>query len=351
MPEAGIPVHILADALDANADLICQREQLDVNGLRVVERVRWRTEPSGPVRGACVKYGPGPHLLREAAVYTGWIDPRTDPVPNLVSHRALPDDWHVLAIEWLDGRMPDFTDAGDVDAVFRALGEWQAGCAIAIRAGEHLRDFAGLPVAQGLRAECARFGADVRDAHWYERRLTGYLDTFEMHRALCSDLGGSPLLETCAQVRAVVSRLAERIASVPLTLDPGDLSMLNVLILGSGSVRFIDFEYAALAPVSQVFESLGEPWETVPTGDMVERGLRAYTEAWAGAGGVPLTLDDLIPAQRCLRVFRKCFELDADLDQLVTPGCTPDVAAEVRGWAVAVAHDLPPLVGVALPYM
>ena len=350
MPEGGIPASVITDVLGTRADRILSRQHLDEHGSRVIERVAWSGTPGG---AACVKYGSGPDLLREAAIYAGWLDPRLDPVPKFLGYRALPGDRHVLAVEWLDGRMPDFTLAADVDAVFGTLGEWQARWSAAIAAGWHQRrDWAEVAPPETLGAACARVASDVRGAAWYEDRLTAYLDTVDSQRSLCAALGGTALVEACVRIREAAARLAAMIASVPVTLDPGDLSALNALILpGSGTVRFFDFEYAGVAPVSQVFESLGEPWETVPCGELVERGLRVYAARWTAAGGVPLGLDELMAAQRCLRVFRKCFELDADLEQLAAPGGAPEVSAEVRGWALDVARDLPPVLHSALPYL
>ena len=336
----------LARLLGTDVDMIRSRQALEHwrKPGRGIERVTWAPDPHGAPRVACVKYGA--RLEKEALAYTALLDPAHHQVPHLIGHRPLPDGGHAVATEWLPGRQPDFWTAGDVVPVFAAVGRFTAVWADRLRAS--LPSGTGLPRRQVpvlLSPAWQDLLTNVRRAEWYEGQLREHVASIlQREQLLQQHIGGSQAVATCREIGHLAARLAHRICSVPLTLDPGDFGDENALLGTDGTAYLLDFENCRIAPVVQWFMSVGEDWTSVPALALVDLALRAFLDAWNATGCIPLDWDQFRGAHHCLRVHRKCVELQLHLRDVANGVSTYDA----RDYAVGCARDLPDLLHAAV---
>lgn len=339
MREPGaLSVGVLAETLGVAPDRILLREGIDALGDRVVERVTWVAPGGGAACRACAKHGADPGIAREAAALAAlWAEPG-DPVPRRLAHRALPDGRFLLLTRWLDGRPADFSDRGDISAVFGALGGWMAACTR--RVGEAPRR----PVPPDLVPAWRALAGAPRDAAWYGSRLSGWARRALEHPRPLGAMGSPAFAALYRRVGESAAAIARCLVAVPRTFDPGDLTPENTLLCPEGAVHFLDFEYASLAPLVQVLQNLDEPWPAAARGEAARLALRTFFEAYTGAGGVPVVWDGFVRAFRCCRLFKRLCELDDLLGCLLASGCAPEDVAHARWYG----EDTPDVVGAAL---
>lgn|GEM_PF-4399625 len=334
----------LAAVLDTGVDAIVHRESFywDTPG-RGIERVTWVPRADVTPSVACVKYGAG--LEREALAQSALLDAAVDAVPTLIGCRQLPDGGVVLATRWVEGRTPDFSTEADLVAGCTMAAQFAAEWADRVRA--YFGSGTPLPrrgVPAYLEPAWKWLLTHVRDVRWYEIRLARYAASVLEQDDLLRELDASLAADACREISAVASRLAHRICSTPLTLDPGDFARENALFGNDGRAYLLDFERVRIVPVVNWFERLGEDLRGQPAHSLLDVALRAFVDGWNATGVVPLGWEIFRGAHNSLRVWRHASELSGCLRDLVQGNLTYDARAS----AVRCARDLPKLFETAM---
>lgn len=345
-PDQRMPPYCAVGALlGAPAPSLIRWTELSRLDGRVVARASYLPAPGGAPLTYCVKYGPDDRLGHEAALYAALFSPPgRDPVAGYVGY-----EWsgghHALLLEWIDGMAPDFGRAAHVAGVFAALGAWlaTAGAPVSGAATPRQAEWRSAVPSQ-LASAWEHFLTDVRDHRWHEVRMMTMVERALRNPVMLADLGAPDLLPLYGRLAGSASRLARRIAAAPLTVDPGDLTADNVLLRPDGAVRFLDFEYAAIAPVSTVLENLDEPYEGAPRGSLAGVALRAFFQSWTCAGGPRMEWNDFLDAWHCARCLKKL----ADIDDYIVCFLESGRDAEGMEQARAYASTAPPVIHRAL---
>ena len=343
--QAVLPLEVLATVLGTNEDAIVRREPLEywMKPGRGIERVTWMPSADAAPRAACVKYGS--ELEREALAQAALLDADVDTVPPVIGCRPLSGGGVVVATRWIEGRTPDFSTEADVVSVFSMAGRFAAKWADRVRACPPNRT--GLPrraVPTFLDAAWKQLLADLRDANWYQSRLVAHAASVLEQEGFLRELGGSSAADACREISDAAPRIARRICSAPLTLDPGDFADENALLGNDANAYLLDFDNVRLVPVANLLESVGEDWSSQPSPALVDVALRAFVDAWTATGLMPLDWELFRAAHNSLRVFRKGYELSYSLRD-AAQGRRDH---EVRDFAEGCTRDLPGLLGRAM---
>lgn len=345
---ASLTKPVLAEVLGTRAELILSRVELEDwrKPGRRVERVTWVSGPDGESRAACVKYGVD--LEHEALAYVVLLDAARDRVPHLIGYRASSDGTSVLAMEWLDGRTPDFRNVDDTVSVFNGAGRFAGEWAATVRSSSP-DGLARNPVPASLKETWVSFLGGARNAGWYAKQLDDDAASVLERSSLLASTDIADAVAACRKIRTLVSRLAASICSVPLTLDPGDFADENALLAPDGSPYLLDFDNVRLAPAVQMLESVGEDWSSQPPPGLIVPALRAFVDGWMAVQSVPLDWHRFLAAHRSLRVWRKCYELEYSLRDLAgSVACSGEYADDSAAFARACARDLPALLRAAV---
>ena len=345
--EAVLSAGVLATVLDVKWDAIVRREPLEYWAKQGcgLERVTSVRSAEVPPSAACVKYGSG--LEREALAQALLLNADVDAVPALIGCRQLPGGGVVVATQWVAGRTPDFWTEADLLPVFTMVGRFAAEWAYRVQAC--LPGGTGLSrrtVPEFLEPAWKQLLADVRDASWYCNRFVEHVTSVLECEDLLLTLGGSSAADACREIIAAALRLARRICSAPLTLDPGDFADENALLGMDGKAYLLDFDNVRIAAVVHWFESVGEDWSSQPAPSLVDGALRAFAAAWNATGLIPLDWEPFRAAHNALRVLRKCYELSYSLRDLAEG--KGDDYDDVREFAQGCARDLPGLLERAM---
>lgn len=167
---------------------------------------------------------------REATLYTGLAPPLLAALgaPRHVASGRV-GATHLLLLEWVEGRHPDYQCAEDVERVFVHLGR------------------------------AAALSSDL---------LRGPREAF------ADESAWRVLLPETVDLAAG--------ASDPAVLDPGDLRVENVIFRCDGGVSVLDFENMAIRPRSRVLRALGSD-EALPSGPLAELARHAYARGGRGS--------------------------------------------------------------------
>lgn len=255
---------------------INRRQTIDDTKLdRHVERLEF------PERNILIKYGWDTAIAKEISIYEKVLNNyQQHPVPQLYLKKKV-GDIYLLAIEWIDGIHPDFENTTHIEKVFTSLGRW------AIDWSHIIKDYNYLKKEPFTNFEdLNHFLVNNRDI------LTHILGDSSIN-----------LLNHCL----LISRgIIENIKKMPLTLNPGDISLHNFIINDEGNVIFIDFESCTVSPMISLVEHLGENYESIPNKeDTVHLALQSYLNSWNEVAADEIEWDDFIYSQLCARIYYK----------------------------------------------
>lgn len=91
---------------------------------------------------------------------------------------------------------------------------------------------------------------------------------------------------------------------MPLTLNPGDISLNNFIINSNEKVIFIDFESCTVSPMITLVEHLGEDYESIPHKKSdIHLALKSYLNSWNKFAKVNIEWDDFVHCQLCARIY------------------------------------------------
>ncbi|CAG9621296.1 hypothetical protein [Sutcliffiella rhizosphaerae] len=250
---------------------IINREIIDdTKQERIIEKI---TTKHGDV---FIKYGQDIAIRKEIEIYeTYFSSPETLYVPRLLTSRYW-DNSYFLALEWLDGIHPDFQNSSHVEKVFSGLGKWAANWnrRITEKPPQHYTNFEELQ------------------------------DLLESYTHVLEEMIGQSL----ALLKDCLSRIEDIIKvmeSTPLTLDPGDISLLNIF-MNEDEITFIDFESCKIGTMTSLVEHLGEKYQSIPHHSVhIQIALKSYLHAWNTTSNIHLNWHDFYYSQLCVRLYYK----------------------------------------------
>ncbi|GIN71343.1 hypothetical protein J14TS2_18180 [Bacillus sp. J14TS2] len=228
-----------------------------------------------------IKYGDDKGLKNEITMYNKVLSGSQDPVPKSFVCKKIDNDICLLALEWVDGVHPNFRDTNHIKKVFPSLGIWVAEWSVKI---EKLQEVS--------KVELSAFSI-----------LNQLL---EEHQLRLSNMLGSTLIDLLYQCISYQEVVIQNLQSFPLTLDPGDISLHNIILNAEGKVIFIDFESCSVRPMIMVVEHLGEDYESIPYKKTdIEEALMSYLDAWNSLAQTVITKKKFNQGHLCARIYYK----------------------------------------------
>ena len=303
-------VEVLKDILGMERLQLVECQLVDENPHRSrrAERYGIVDLSTGVRHSVFVKSGFDDGLYREINLYAGLFVPEVDPVPRLLGYRAASTHQY-LVLEWLDGRPPLFTNEADVRLVFHELGIWSEDLAERI----HRFDSGDRSVFRtSNKCEVGAFVKKLLKDDTIERDITRTLSEVaamvETNRQLLVDVGGNRLVGHLSRLTPLVIHwLVRAIMGMPTTLDTGDISLHNVFLCSQRpSAVFFDFEFAGVRPISLGLELLGDRFDSVPQGSLVDAAIDSYLDGWNRAGRRAISELAFRRSHACARFHYAC---------------------------------------------
>ena len=225
-----------------------------------------------------IKYGSDIDLQREMNIYEKVLNNSEDiPVPKLLVSKKI-NKTYFLAMEWIDGIHPDFKNTVHIEKVFTSLGKWAANWSPKVEGYDYI-----------TKETLSNF--DMLNSLLKNNKYT-------LNQTLDHSL--IDLLNECIQNR---DNIIGYIKKLPLTLDPGDISLHNFILNSTGEIILIDFESCKVSPMVTLVEHLGEDYESIPhKEDDVFLALNSYLNGWNKFSTIGIKWDDFIHCQFCSRV-------------------------------------------------
>lgn len=312
-PEDGDPrleLEELARIAGVQPSQVSVRETIRARPSKVTERIEISESSVTPARTAFLKWGSSKRLLREILLYMAFYDPEADPVPRMLGYRAS-DRFNAVLLEWVEGVVPDFSERGVVERVFREYGRWTGGWSTAIRryqAGGKTA-LCRRRVPPELHPELVR----LMDHRINERMVTEDLERVHERYEACAHLlrstGGLEAGELFRHIARSGSAVAEAIFSSPATLTSVDLSANNVLLEGPARRPiFFDFEHGGICPAAMALGLIGDASGLVPTGSLGELAKEAFLDGWSASASLRLEREGFDRSQRCARLYFMCHD-------------------------------------------
>lgn len=240
-----------------------------------------------------IKYGDDKGLKNEIIMYNKILDADKNPVPKSIVCQKIGKEIFFLALEWVDGIHPDFGDANHIKKVFSSLGKWAAEWSVKIE------NFQEVP-----KVDLSAFSI-----------LSKLL---EKHQSRLSNILGSTLIDMLYQCISYQEVVIQNLERCPLTLDPGDISLHNIILNSEGKVIFIDFESCLVRPMIMVVEHLGEDYESIPYKKYdVEKALMSYLDAWNSFAKTVLTKEIFNQSHLCARIYYKIGDFNYWLSSII----------------------------------
>lgn len=255
---------------------IYRRETIDDSKLdRIIEKVEILN------REVLIKYGIDEDLLKELTIYEKILNSSNDyPVPKLLISEKV-DGIYLLALEWIEGTHPDFMKKNHIEKVFTALGKWAAEWSKQIENNRLIK-----------RASLANFEV-----------LTKLL---EKNKSSLTPILGNSLMDLLINCLEQSDGIIKNIEQMPLTLNPGDISLNNFIINTNKKVIFIDFESCTVSPMITLVEHLGEDYESLPhTKNNIHIALKSYLNSWNRYSNTHIEWDEFVRCHLCARVNYK----------------------------------------------
>jgi hypothetical protein len=192
-------------------------------------------------------------------------------------------EFYFLSLEWIEGVHPNFKDSGDISKVFTTLGIWAANCSKLIDENNFFTNFDSLD------------------------HFLHFNEMIDEHKVLIGNTVGNTLYEELQRLRLYSKLVIKNLKKMPNTLDPGDISLHNVIIQQkNGEVVFIDFESSSVRPMIMLFEHFGEGYESIPsTDDGITLALKSFFNAWNDHSQKKITWDEFLYSQLCAQIYYK----------------------------------------------
>ncbi|WP_193726753.1 hypothetical protein [Paenibacillus guangzhouensis] len=228
-----------------------------------------------------IKYGDDQGLGQEVRAYERLRHFQSSNIPQVFVCEISSSGNTFLALEWIDGRHPDFTSERDIHSTYSVLGKWTAEWSD--RVGGH-----------------DQLSQDTLD------RFFAFNDMLVKHQELILTTIGVRLYNQLQFITANQDFILHTMKRMPNTFDPGDISLHNTIIDHHGNVIFIDFEYASVRPMIMLFEHYGEGYESIPsTPERIELAMQAFLKTWNANASQPLTWEQFQCGQVCARCCYK----------------------------------------------
>lgn len=240
---------------------------------RIIEKIEFLN------RKALIKYGWDADLQKEISIYEEVLNnPEKYPVPKLLVRKKI-NNIHLLAIEWIDGIHPDFRNTIHIENVFTSLGRWAADWSHRIKYYNYInRD-------------------TLSDFEDLDNLLINNKNTL-------INILGNPLIDLLNNCSLQSENIIKNIEKMPLTLNPGDISLHNIIINSDEKVIYIDFESCTVSSMITLVEHFGEDYESIPhkKGDIL-LALKSFLNSWNKFSNVNIEWDDFVHSQLCARIY------------------------------------------------
>lgn len=254
-------------------DIICREIIDDSKPGRIIEKIHCSSQKM------FIKYGNDPGLRNEINTYQKMQYLSLNKVPKIYVCEEIENDFYLLALEWIEGSHPNFKDKYDISKVYSALGKWSS------------------------------YWSKLIDKHdWIEFDHFVILDNiFKNHGRMIKKTIGTPIYDLLQRLIMKSEFIISRIKKMPSTLDPGDISLHNILIKdGSGDVVFFDFESAGVRPMIMLLEHFGEGYESIPSSqEGIALAMQSYFAAWNHNSEKKIQWNEFMDSQICAQANYK----------------------------------------------
>jgi len=242
---------------------------------RIIEKVQCASQV------VLIKYGNDLGLRQEVRAYERLSRFQSTNIPQVLVCEISSCGNCFLALEWINGRHPDFTSERDIYNTYSVLGKCAASWS------EHVE----------IRHEFSQGAWD---------RFIPFNDMLKKRQELVLTTIGVHVYNQLQYIAAKQDVIAHTMTLMPNTFDPGDISLHNTIISNHENVVFFDFEYASVRPVIMLFEHYGEGYTSLPsTPDHIVLAMRTFLDAWNGHASHAITWEQFRRAQVCARCCYK----------------------------------------------
>lgn len=226
-----------------------------------------------------VKYGVDDAIRQEIEIYHKFLtDHENLPVPQMILGHHLRNECYIIALEWIEGFHPHFNHTKYIEPVFRTLGKWAADWNIKLEDDGFLKahSLSYFNVLEQLITQHQQFLYEI-----IEESLT--------------------LLKKCFRHKKII---LDDIQSMPITLNPGDLSLHNIILDQDDNIFFIDFESCSVTSMVSLVEHLGQNYESIPhKSSHVKIALQSYLAGWNDHSTKYIHWDNFFYSQICARIY------------------------------------------------
>ncbi|WP_062109013.1 hypothetical protein [Bacillus niameyensis] len=220
-------------------------------------------------------------MRNEIIVYESVLNGNQHQVPAVIKAKEVENNEYFLALEWIEGIHPEFENKNHNEIVFTALGKWTAEWS------KQIEVLSNIPKTE------------LYDISSLEILLNKHSESLK-------HMFGNSLVTLLQQIVSFQHIIIQHIEKFPLTLDPGDISLHNVLLDRKDKVNFIDFEYCSIRPMIMVVEHFGEEYTSIPYRQSdIDIALKAYVDAWNEHSNASIRWDDFARSHLCARIYYK----------------------------------------------